>query len=120
MNQYIGVLALLLVVAGFLLFMLLLASILGPKSRSDVKDAPFECGTASSGNVKQSRFGVHFYVIALLFILFDIEVVFLYPWGVALRELGWAAFYEMLVFLAVLAVSLLSDAVDGFLNLLIA
>ncbi len=105
-NQYVGILMLAFVVAGFLVTMLALAYILGPKNRSVTKQIPFECGSVSVGDVKQ-RFNVRFYLIAMLFILFDIEVIFMYPWAVVLENIGWYGFVEMLSFMLVLLVGLI-------------
>jgi NADH-quinone oxidoreductase subunit A len=70
--------------------------LLGHRVRSRVKDQPYECGLVSVGNARE-RFSVKFYLVAMLFILFDIEAIFLYPWAVVFRELKMFAFTEMLV-----------------------
>ncbi len=91
-------LALVFVVAvGLAAIMVALANLLGPRRPSRVKASPFECGSEPVGSARQ-RFGVKFYVIALLFIVFDIEAVFLYPWAVLMRDLGWAGYVEMVIF----------------------
>lgn len=95
------------VVAGFLITMLALASILGPKNRSATKQLPFECGSVSVGSVREQRFNVRFYLVAMLFILFDVEVIFMYPWAMVLKDLGWLAFVEMASFMVVLGVGLI-------------
>ena len=69
------------------------------------KNAPFECGSESTGG-RDVKLSVKFYLTAILFVVFDIESVFVYPWAIHFRELGWFGFAEMLVFLAVLAVAL--------------
>ncbi|CAM4518462.1 NADH-quinone oxidoreductase subunit A [Corallococcus exiguus] len=79
---------------------------LGPKRPSSTKSAPFEAGSESSGPARQ-RFAVKFYVIALLFIVFDVEAVFLYPWAVNFQALGWFGYVEMLVFASTLLVGLI-------------
>jgi len=71
---------------------------LGKKVRSAVKDSPYECGIVPTGSARE-RFSVKFYLVAMVFILFDIEAVFLYPWAVVYRELKLFAFVEMLVFI---------------------
>jgi NADH-quinone oxidoreductase subunit A len=81
------------------------ASILGPKRMSKVKAQPFEAGSESVGTARQ-RFAVKFYVVALLFIVFDVEAVFIYPWAVKFKELGWFGYAEMVVFAATLVVGL--------------
>jgi NADH-quinone oxidoreductase subunit A len=79
-------------------------SVLGPKRASEAKFDPYECGLPSE--VKSGfRFGISFYLIAMLFILFDIEVIFLYPVAVQLRAFGTFALIETIVFIALLAVA---------------
>jgi NADH-quinone oxidoreductase subunit A len=81
-------------------------SILGPRRPSDVKSEPFECGNPPSGNAF-GRFSVRFYLTALLFLVFDVEVIFLYPWAVELRRLGMFGLVEALIFIAILFVGLI-------------
>jgi NADH-quinone oxidoreductase subunit A len=76
-----------------------MAYALGRRVKNKVKDTPYECGITPVGSAK-NRFSVKFYLVAMLFILFDIEAVFLYPWVVVYRELKLFAFFEMLVFIA--------------------
>jgi NADH-quinone oxidoreductase subunit A len=71
--------------------------VLGKKIRNKAKDTPYECGITPTGSAKE-RFSVKFYLVAMLFILFDIEAVFLYPWAVVYRDLKWFGFVEMLLF----------------------
>ncbi|MBF5041354.1 NADH-quinone oxidoreductase subunit A [Aggregicoccus sp. 17bor-14] len=84
----------------------LLAGMLGPRRPSKIKSMAFEAGSESSGPARQ-RFAVKFYVVALLFIVFDVEAVFLYPWAVNLQALGWFGYTEMIVFAATLVVGLI-------------
>lgn len=95
------------ILIGFALALVFLAGsmFLGPKNNIMTKDEIWECGTVPQGNVRH-RFSVRFYIVALLFVVFDIEAVFLFPWAVLYRKLGWFGFAEMGVFLAVLAVGL--------------
>ena len=72
--------------------------ILGKKVRNRVKDMPYECGIVPTGTARD-RFSVKFYLVGMLFILFDIEAIFLYPWAVVYRELKLFAFFEMLIFI---------------------
>ena len=101
-SEYIGLLVVLVMavtIAGLILF---LNKILGPKNKpSAVKSEPFECGVSP---IKQptGHFSVKFYLIAMLFILFDVEIVWLFPWAVILRELKWTGLVEMFLFMAVL------------------
>ena len=115
-NSYQGVLVLMLVAAGFLVTMLVLASYLGPKNRTHTKQLPFECGSVSVGNVSDQRFNVRFYLVAMLFILFDIEVIFMYPWAVNFDSLGMVGFVAMLTFMLILAVGLVYVWKKGILD----
>jgi len=81
--------------------MLFLSSILGPKKPNKVKQTPFECGFAPF-QLPTDRFYIRFYLIAMLFILFDIEVVFLLPWAVVFKTLGVPGFVSILIFILVL------------------
>jgi NADH-quinone oxidoreductase subunit A len=105
LTPYLPILVVLLLAGVMAVAISGIATLLGPKRRGLVKAQSFECGSESSGNARQ-RFGVKFYVVALLFIVFDIEVVFLYPWAVRFRDLGWFAYAEMAVFAATLLVGL--------------
>src|ERR1051325_2410709 len=80
--------------------------LLGPRGTTPVKHEPFECGNPPSGSAF-GRFSVRFYMTAILFILFDVEVVFLYPWAILFRELGLFGLFEMLTFMLVLGIGLL-------------
>jgi NADH-quinone oxidoreductase subunit A len=96
-----------LVLAGVIVgVMVTINSILGPKRPSPIKGEAFECGNPPSGSA-WGRFSVRFYLTALLFLVFDVEVIFLYPWAVELRELGMLGFVEVLVFIAILFVGLI-------------
>ncbi len=75
--------------------------LLGKRVRNRVKDMPYESGIAPTGDARQ-RFSVKFYLVAMLFILFDIEAIFLYPWVVVYRDLKMFAFVEMLVFVVLI------------------
>ncbi len=82
------------------------ASLLGGSQPTAIKALNFECGSEAIGSARQ-RFAVKFYVVALLFIVFDVEAVFLYPWAVNFRALGWFGYMEMVVFAATLVVGLI-------------
>ena len=114
--------ALALVVAAVLAaVMLTLANVLGPRRPSLVKSTPFECGSIPVGSARE-RFGVKFYVVALLFIVFDIEAIFLYPWAVLLLPsegyagLGWPGFVSMGIFVLTLVAGLVYVWKKGVLD----
>ena len=89
---------------GSVAVLFILASVyLGPHKRHPVKDAPFECGLPSEGYGKGAM-PVRFYVIAMLFIIFDVELAFLFPWAVVFRWLGWFGFIEMVTFCIIVGV----------------
>src|ERR1700721_1124493 len=75
--------------------------LLGKRVRNRVKDSPYESGIAPTGSARE-RFSVKFYLVAIVFILFDIEAVFLYPWAVVYRELKLFGFFEMLIFVVLI------------------
>jgi len=81
--------------------MLGLSYLLGKKVRNRVKDMPYESGIVPVGDARQ-RFSVKFYIVGMLFILFDIEAIFLYPWAVVYRQLKMFAFVEMLIFIVLI------------------
>ena len=80
---------------------LLLSYLLGHRVKDRVKDMPYECGIAPTGDARH-RFSVKFYLVGMLFILFDIEAIFLYPWAVVYRELKFFGFLEMLIFIVLI------------------
>jgi NADH-quinone oxidoreductase subunit A len=102
---YLPVFLMLAVAALVALGMFTATSLLGPKNPSAAKDIPYESGSATEGG-RHVRLSVKFYLTAILFVVFDIEAVFLYPWGALFRELGWAGLVEMVVFLGILGVTL--------------
>ena len=115
MEQYVPVLMALVlggVVAGAMVFA---STLFGPRQHSAAKDEPFECGNEPSGTA-WGRFSVKFYLVAILFIVFDVEVVLLYPWAVVFRRLGLFGFIEMLVFVSILAVGLIYVIKKGALE----
>jgi len=103
MREYLPVLLFLVVAIGFGAGTIALSTIIVPRRPNPVKDAPYECGVEPVGDAR-ARFSVKFYLVAVLFILFDIEAVFLYPWAVAFRQLGLYGLIEMALFILILFV----------------
>jgi NADH-quinone oxidoreductase subunit A len=101
MNEYAGIAISFLLAAGITGAMVVLGSTLGRKHSTPEKLAPFECGKDPFA-LPMGRLSIKFYLTAILFILFDVELVFLYPWGVIYNELGFLGLVEMGVFLGVL------------------
>ncbi|HOE68167.1 MAG TPA: NADH-quinone oxidoreductase subunit A [Candidatus Omnitrophota bacterium] len=90
----------------FAMIPLILAWFLAPKKPSASKSATYECGLESKGD-PWIQYRVQYYIFALIFVLFDIEVIFIYPWAVAFKKLGLFAFVEMTLFIAILAFGLI-------------
>ena len=103
MHEYLGIAVAFVLAGGFVAANIILASTLGPKKPSAVKSEPFECGQVPFA-LPIGHLSVKFYLTAILFILFDVELVFLYPWAVVYRTLGGSGLLEMVIFLAVLMV----------------
>lgn len=102
---YLPLLVVIALAGGLAVVISLVTAVLGPKRIDPVKVETFECGNEPIGSARQ-RFAVKFYVVALLFIVFDVEAVFLYPWAVNFKALGWFGYTEMVVFAATLVVGL--------------
>src|SRR6266576_3030430 len=95
------ILVLMLLGAGFGAAALVLSRVVGPHNPTPEKLAPYECGMPPVGNARE-RQSIRFYLIAMIFLLFDIEVAFLYPWALALRSLGWPGYMQVVLFTLVL------------------
>ena len=102
-HPYFPLLVIFALAAVIVLALLLVASKLGPKSTNPAKAEPFESGNPPKGDAR-IRFSVRFYLIAMLFLIFDLEVVFLYPWAIAFRQLGLFGLIEMAIFIVILLV----------------
>ena len=87
--------------SGFAAGNILLSQFLGPKKPSPEKSAPYECGMPAVGDARE-RQSVKFYLVAMIFLLFDIEVAFLYPWAMAFRTLAWTGLIQIVAFFALL------------------
>jgi NADH-quinone oxidoreductase subunit A len=101
MQGWLSILIMIALGAGFALVSVVLSNVLGPSRPSAEKSAPYECGMPAVGDARD-RQSVKFYLVAMIFLLFDIEVAFLYPWAMALRDLGWAGFLQVVLFMALL------------------
>jgi NADH-quinone oxidoreductase subunit A len=103
MQSWLSILIMIALGAGFSLISVGLSGVLGPKKPTPEKGAPYECGMPPVGDARE-RHPVKFYLVAMIFLLFDIEIAFLYPWALALRDLGWFGFVQILTFFLILAV----------------
>ena len=102
---YFPVFLMLAIAIAIPVLMFVLASTLGRKNPTPEKMIPFEAGSATTG-AQHLRLSVKFYLTAILFIVFDVEVVFLYPWAILFRRLGWFGFVEMMLFVVILTLGL--------------
>jgi len=105
-QQYLFIGALAVASIGLGVAPILLAKLVAPKKPGPSKQSPYECGLESTGD-PWVQFNVQYYVYALLFVVFDVEVIFIYPWALVWKGLGPVVFAEMLVFLSILAVGLI-------------
>ena len=103
--QYLFLGIFLIIAVIFPLLPILLAQVIAPKKPNPIKSASYECGVEAKGD-SWVQFKAQYYVYALIFVIFDIEVIFIYPWAVAYKQMGFFAFVEMLIFVAILAFGL--------------
>src|SRR4029079_15230700 len=101
MQGWLSILIMIALGAGFALVSVVLSGLLGPKKPSPEKSAPYECGRPPVGDARE-RQSVKFYLVAMIFRLFESEVAFLYPWAMALRDLGWSGFLQVVLFMTLL------------------
>ena len=95
--------------------LLVLGSLLGPRKPGSEKLSPYECGFEAFEDARM-KFDVRYYLVAILFILFDLEIAFLFPWAVALREIGPSGFWAMMIFLTILVVGFVYEWKKGALD----
>ena len=113
--RYLPLLIHFLLACGLATAIVLLSWLLGYRKPTRAKMSPYECGMAPQGNARE-RFSVKFYLVAMMFILFDVEAVFLYPWAVILRQLKMFGFWEMMVYVAIILVGFLYIRKKGVLD----
>ncbi len=102
MERYLPILIFVIVAAGFLVVTLLAARLLRHASVQNTNLDPYECGNEPESLALDHRFSIRYYLLAVLFVVFDVETVFLYPWAVSLDRLAWFGFIEMMIFLGIL------------------
>lgn len=100
-SDYLPILIQFLVALGFVLTTMVATHLLGPKRKSKIKLDTFECGIESQGNAR-IPFSIKYFLVAILFVLFDVEVIFMYPWAVNFKELGMTGIIEMFLFMLLL------------------
>src|SRR5688572_23540690 len=101
--EYLPIIIMLVFALGFVVVTMLATHYFGPKRNTQVKGEAFECGIESKGNAR-IPFNIKYFLVAILFVLFDVEVIFMYPWAVNFKELGLNGFIEMVVFIVLLMV----------------
>ena len=115
MDQFLPVLALLILAALFAAVSFIASWLFAPRRPTDAKSAPYECGIVPEDEPAE-RFPVRFYLVAMIFIVFDIEIIFLYPWAVVFRQLGAFGLWEMVIFAVAVFVSFIYLIGNGALN----
>ena len=115
MSQYLPVIILLLLAVVFGAISLMMSHLLAPKRPSAAKDAPYECGIVPSREPPE-RFPVSFYIVAMLFIMFDIEIIFVYPYAVAHGDVGTYGFVAILIFSVLFFVTFVYEVARGGLD----
>ena len=100
-SDFLPIIVQLLAAIGFIVTTMIVTHSIGPKRNSELKDAPFECGIEAQGDAR-TPISIKYFLTAILFVLFDVEVIFMYPWAVNFTKLGWFGFFEMLTFVTLL------------------
>ncbi|NBX53300.1 MAG: NADH-quinone oxidoreductase subunit A [Proteobacteria bacterium] len=113
--QYLPVLIFLIVAIGLSVVIILIPFIINKMRPDPQKNSPYECGFEGEGPVR-NEFKVQFYLVAILFIIFDLEVAFLFPWAVALKEIGLVGFWSMIIFLTILTLGFVYEWKRGALE----
>ena len=115
LEQYLPVLLFILIGASVGVMPQIIGYILGPNRPDPAKNSPYECGFEAFGDARM-KFDVRYYLVAILFILFDLEIAFLFPWAVSLQEVGVTGFVAVVIFLAVLVVGFAYEWKKGALD----
>jgi NADH-quinone oxidoreductase subunit A len=113
--EYWGIGLFVVAVVALCAFMIGMAAMLGGRSKGRSKSIPFEGGILGAGSARQP-FSVKFYLVAMLFVIFDIEAVFLFAWAISVREVGWAGFAGAAIFIFILLAGLVYDSRVGALD----
>jgi NADH-quinone oxidoreductase subunit A len=104
--SYLPIVAMAVIALGFVVTTMLATHYLGPRRKSKIKDDPFECGVEVKGSAR-TPFSIKYFLVAILFVLFDVEVIFMYPWAVNFKSLGLFGLLEMFSFMALMIVGLI-------------
>ncbi|MCB1865353.1 MAG: NADH-quinone oxidoreductase subunit A [Chromatiales bacterium] len=115
LENYLPVLIFLVISGGVALVLLAAGFALGQRKPDPAKLSPYECGFEAFEDTRM-KFDVRYYLVAILFILFDLEIAFLFPWAVVLDQIGWVGFWAMMVFLGILVVGFIYEWKRGALE----
>lgn len=115
LEQYLPVLLFILVGIGVGVAPQLLGYLMAPRRPDAEKNSPYECGFEAFEDARM-KFDVRYYLVAILFILFDLEIAFLFPWAVALKDIGQVGFWAMMIFLAILTIGFIYEWKKGALD----
>jgi len=115
LGNYAPILIFLIVTLVMGIAMFVVGYLLGPRRPDSEKNSPYECGFEAFEDARM-QFDVRYYLVAILFIIFDLEIAFFFPWAVALREIGMAGFWAMILFLAVLVIGFIYEWRKGALE----
>ena len=113
--EYFPILVFLVMSVGMAVVLLLAGGVLGPSRPDAEKNSPYECGFEAFEDARM-QFDVRYYLVAILFIIFDLEIAFLFPWAVVLEDIGMAGFWAMIVFLALLTIGFIYEWKKGALE----
>ena len=115
LQEYLPVILFILVGVGVGVAPQILGFIFGPNRPDAAKNSPYECGFEAFEDARM-KFDVRYYLVAILFILFDLEIAFLFPWAIVLQEIGWFGFSAMMIFLGILVVGFAYEWKKGALE----
>ena len=119
LDAYFPILVFLCIAFGFAALLLGLSWLRGKRRPYKQKNAPYECGFDSFDTPEQNarrQFDVQFYLVAILFIIFDLEIAFLFPWAISLEAIGWPGFWSMMIFLSILTIGFVYEWRKGALD----
>ncbi len=113
--NYLPIIFQMIVALGFVTVTMVVTHLVGPKRKTSDKLIPFESGIESVGNARQP-FSIKYFLVAILFVLFDVEVIFMYPWAVNFRDFGWDGVIEMFIFMGTLLLGFIYILKKGALD----
>lgn len=116
LSDYVPILVLFALSTAFAAGSVVVAGLMGPNRPNPTKLAAYECGNEPLADVQGTRFSVQFYMVAMMFLIFDIETVFIYPWAVVYRSLGWVGLGQMVVFIGILGIAFIYEIGRGGLE----